>query len=187
MKVIQTRLPEVLIVEPAVYPDPRGLFFESWNRDRYEKAGIKCGWVQDNISISTKGVLRGLHFQNPDSQAKLVQAIEGEIFDVAVDIRKGSPGFGQWVGYNLSSENRRQLFIPRGFAHGFVVLSDRAVVSYKCDDLFVGSSGGHVLWSDPDIAIEWPMEGAPLLSEKDAAAPLLKDLPASVCPVYEGA
>ncbi|MDH5509274.1 MAG: dTDP-4-dehydrorhamnose 3,5-epimerase [Nitrospinota bacterium] len=185
MKVIDTRLPGVVIVEPDVFPDSRGLFLESWNKIRYEQAGMAYDWIQDNISVSTKGVLRGLHFQNPNAQAKLVQAMEGEIFDVVVDIRIGSPTYGKWESALLSSENRRQLAIPGGFAHGFMTLSDRAVVGYKVDDVYVKDSAQSISWNDPDIGIDWPLKEA-RLSEKDAIAPRLKDMPPGALPLYTG-
>jgi len=185
VKVIDTNLPGVMIVEPDMFPDPRGLFFESWNKARYELAGMAYNWVQDNCSVSAKGVLRGLHFQNPNAQAKLVQAVDGEIFDVVVDIRVGSPTYGKWESVLLSSENRRQLIIPGGFAHGFLTLSDRAIVLYKVDDVYVQGSAQSILWNDPAIGIDWPTKEA-LLSEKDTVAPRMEDMPPGGLPLYTG-
>lgn len=167
MKVIETSLEGVLIVEPDVFEDDRGFFMETYSRERYRKHGIPHPFVQDNISFSVKGTLRGLHYQVKNQQAKLVQAMEGEIFDVAVDIRRDSPTFGQWEGVLLSSQNKRQLFMAEGFAHGFCVLSDTAYFLYKCSDYYTPQYEGGVLWSDPDIDIQWPVSD-PILSEKDA-------------------
>jgi len=172
MKIIETSLPGVLIVEPAVFRDPRGYFMETWRQSRYAEADIAAVFVQDNVSYSMKNALRGLHFQNPHPQAKLIQALDGEIFDVAVDIRQGSPTFGKWAGVRLSSGHPRQLYIPEGFAHGFVVLSDTALVAYKCSDYYDPRSETAIAWNDPDIGIEWPVSN-PVLSAKDAAAPRL--------------
>jgi dTDP-4-dehydrorhamnose 3,5-epimerase len=166
MKVIETKLPGVLIFGPKVFGDSRGFFMETWNKRRYEEAGITGNFVQDNLSYSSYGVLRGLHFQNPNAQGKLVYVIEGEVFDVAVDIRVGSPTFGQWVGVTLSSENKRQFYVPEGFAHGFCVTSETALFAYKCTDLYNPSAEGGILWNDPDIGIEWPIVN-PILSDKD--------------------
>jgi dTDP-4-dehydrorhamnose 3,5-epimerase len=184
MQVTETKLPGTLIIEPHVFPDGRGFFFESYHRERYRQHGIRDEFVQDNISCSVKDTLRGLHYQSPHSQAKLVQVLSGEVFDVAVDIRPGSPAFGQWDGVILSSENRRQFYIPRGFAHGFCVLSDTAIFSYKCDDFYSPDCEGGVLWSDPDIGIEWPVK-TPLLSEKDSRCPRLKDIPLQRLPLFK--
>jgi dTDP-4-dehydrorhamnose 3,5-epimerase len=166
MNVIETKLPGVLILEPKVFGDSRGFFMETWNKQRYEETGITGNFVQDNLSYSSYGVLRGLHFQNPNAQGKLVYVIEGEVFDVAVDIRVGSPTFGQWVGVTLSSENKRQFYVPEGFAHGFCVTSETALFAYKCTDLYNPSAEGGILWNDPDIGIEWPIVN-PILSDKD--------------------
>lgn len=175
MNVIPTSLEEVLIVEPDVFADKRGFFLETYHRERYRKAGILSEFVQDNMSFSVKGTLRGLHFQISRPQAKLVQVASGEIFDVAVDVRKDSPTFGQWTGVHLSSETKRQLFIPEGFAHGFCVLSDTALFLYKCSDVYVKDDEGGILWSDPAIGIEWPVAD-PIVSEKDSRLPLLSEL-----------
>ncbi len=183
MKVIETKLPGVLIVEPRVFGDERGFFMESFNGTRYEEAGLPGGFVQDNISRSARGVLRGLHFQNPRPQGKLVSVLAGEVFDVAVDIRVGSPTFGEWAGVSLSAENKRQFYVPPDFAHGFVVTSEAALFFYKCTEYYSPESEGTVLWDDPDIGVEWPME-APTLSEKDKVAPLLSEAPEGLLPRY---
>ena len=175
MNVVPTSLKEVLIVEPDVYADKRGFFMETYNQERYRKAGISQAFIQDNLSFSVKGTLRGLHFQINQPQAKLVQVISGEIFDVAVDIRKGSPTFGQWTGVNLSSETKRQLFVPEGFAHGLCVLSEAALFLYKCSDLYMQAGEGGIFWSDPAIGIEWPTT-EPIISDKDNRLPYLSAL-----------
>ena len=174
--VTQTPLPGVVIVEPRVFDDERGFFMESFNARDFADAGLPTTFVQDNHSRSTRGVLRGLHYQYPTWQGKLVRALVGEIFDVAVDIRRGSPHFGEWFGLTLSAENRKQLYVPPGFAHGFCVLSDVSEMAYKCTSLYVHTDDAAVLWNDPNIGIEWPIKD-PILSEKDAAAPALADLP----------
>lgn len=181
MKVTQTELPEVLLVEPRVFGDPRGFFFETFHAERYVAAGINGPFVQDNLSRSTKGTLRGLHFQEPRAQGKLVQVFRGAVWDVAVDVRKGSPHFGAWVGVELSEENRRQLWIPPGFAHGFCVLSDVADFFYKCTDLYAPECQRAVRWDDPDLAIRWQVQ-SPLISPRDQAAPSLAESP--MLPVY---
>lgn len=175
MNVIPTALKEVLIIEPDVYGDKRGFFMETYNQVRYQKAGISQVFIQDNLSFSVKGTLRGLHFQINQPQAKLVQVVSGEIFDVAVDIRKGSPTFGKWAGVHLSSETRRQMFVPAGFAHGFCVLSETALFLYKCSDLYAQADEGGILWSDPAIGIEWPITD-PIISDKDNRLPSLSAL-----------
>ena len=176
MNVIETKLPGVLIIEPKVFGDARGFFMETYNQQRYHQAGITETFVQDNISSSRKNTLRGLHYQNPNPQGKLVSVLEGEVFDVAVDIRDRSRTFGEWVGVVLSSENKRQFYVPPGFAHGFCVTSETALFAYKCTDLYNASADGGVLWNDSDIGIEWPVD-EPILSEKDRRAPRLKDVP----------
>lgn len=176
MKVIPTNLPGVVLIEPKVFSDPRGFFLETWNRAAYEQAGLPATMAQDNLSSSKQGVLRGLHYQYPFPQGKLVQVLEGEIFDVAVDIRPGSPTFSQWSGARLSSDNRRQIYIPEGFAHGFCVLSPVALVAYKCTELYRPECDAGVAWNDPEIGIDWPVT-SPVLSMKDAAAPRLADIP----------
>lgn len=178
MNVIKTDIQGVVIVEPKVFGDHRGYFFESFSEKDFAEAVGEVKFVQDNESKSSYGVLRGLHFQKPPhAQAKLVRVVKGRVLDVAVDLRKGSPTFGKHVAVELTEENHRQLFIPRGFAHGFAVLSDEAVFQYKCDNYYAPQSEGSVLWNDPDIGIEWgiPSEDV-MLSEKDRNAPLLKDL-----------
>lgn len=175
MKFIQTALPGVVILEPAVYGDERGFFMETWNRRCYEEAGVPADFVQDNLSYSTKGILRGLHFQNPNPQGKLVSVLQGEVFDVAVDIRDGAPTFGKCAGVVLSSENKRQLYIPEGFAHGFLVTGKEALFSYKCTDYYNREAEHSLLWNDPDLAIDWPIED-PVLSDKDRAALPLAEL-----------
>lgn len=183
MNIIETRIPGVLIIEPQVFGDPRGYFLETWNEDRYIQAGLPTRFVQDNLSRSARGVLRGLHFQNPNAQGKLVYVPRGEVFDVAVDIRAGSPTFGQWVGLTLSSANFRQLYIPGGFAHGFCVLSETALFAYKCTDFYNPKAEGGIIWNDPDIGIDWPVAW-PILSDKDGSYPELKDIPRADLPVY---
>lgn len=176
MKVIDTALPGVKIIEPRVFGDHRGFFLETYNEARYREAGIDVGFVQDNHSRSARGILRGLHYQVRKPQAKLVWVVEGEVFDVAVDVREGSPSFGAWTGVRLSGDNHRQLFIPAGFAHGFCVLSESAHFLYKCSDLYDPGGEGGVIWNDPKIGIEWPLdEIEPVLSDKDAALPVLAE------------
>ncbi|WP_028323529.1 dTDP-4-dehydrorhamnose 3,5-epimerase [Desulfatirhabdium butyrativorans] len=176
MNVIPTAIPDVLLIEPKVFSDARGYFMETYHRQRYRESGIPCEFVQDNLSFSVQGTLRGLHYQMRHPQAKLVQVICGEVFDVAVDLRIGSASFGQWVGERLSAENKRQLFIPEGFAHGFCVLSETAIFLYKCSDVYDPQGEGGLLWSDPAVGITWPVD-EPLLSPKDGRFPLLKDIP----------
>jgi dTDP-4-dehydrorhamnose 3,5-epimerase len=185
MNVIPTRLPGVLILEPRVYPDPRGYFLETWSQARYAEAGLPARFVQDNLSYSLPGVLRGLHLQSPSAQAKLIAVLLGEVFDVAVDVRSGSPTFGQWVGVSLSAEGHRQLFIPAGFAHGFVVTGTCAAVSYKCDAPYAPRDELTVLWNDPDLDIRWPVD-SPTLSAKDREGLRLRDIPADRLPRFEG-
>ena len=177
MKFEKTRLPEVVRVIPTVHSDARGFFMETWQADRFREAGIDAAFVQDNFSRSSRGTLRGLHYQVQKTQGKLVRVVSGEVFDVAVDLRRPSPTFGQWVGEILSGENRHQLWVPPGFAHGFLVLSDTAEFEYKCTDFYAPEFERAVRWDDPDIGIEWPLPGGemPTLSAKDAAATLLKD------------
>ena len=184
MKIVPTSLPGVMVIEPSVFGDDRGFFMETWRADAYEDAGIKFPFVQDNHSRSTKGVLRGLHFQLEHPQGKLVGVSRGSVFDVAVDVRTGSPTFGQWYGTELSDENHRQLWIPPGFAHGFCVLSDVADFQYKCTDYYCKECEGGIAWNDPGIGIDWPM-AAPLLSAKDQVYLPLAETKASALPVYE--
>ena len=183
MNAIETALPGVLILEPRVFRDDRGYFLETWNGARYADLGLPERFVQDNLSSSTRGVLRGLHYQHPNGQGKLVSVARGEVFDVAADIRPDSPSFGQWVGVTLSSENHRSLYIPPGFAHGFVVLSDDALFSYKCTEYYAPNCEASLIWDDPDLAIEWP-EADPRLSPKDLAAPRLRDVPRDRLPTF---
>ena len=179
----ETELPGVLIVEPPRFRDSRGVFFESWNLRRYAAAGIPEKFVQDNVSQSSRGVLRGLHFQNPRAQGKLVSVLSGEIYDVVVDIRRGSPTFEQWIAVTLDAESGKQLYVPEGFAHGFCVTSDSAVFTYKCTDFYAPDCEHTVRWNDPKINISWPV-GDPLLADKDRDASCLKDLPTAVLPAY---
>jgi dTDP-4-dehydrorhamnose 3,5-epimerase len=181
MKLIETRLPGVVVIEPAVFRDDRGFLSEVWNQRRYDDAGLGVRFVQDNLSSSKRGVLRGLHYQWPAGQGKLVSVLEGEVFDVAVDIRAGSPTFGEWVGASLSSDNKHQIYIPQGFAHGFAVLSETALVLYKCTEFYTPSDEGSVRWDDPAIGIAWPIVD-PILAPKDAAAPRLADVPSGRLP-----
>ena len=175
MNFIKTEIEGVYIIEPKVFGDNRGYFFESYNEKEFKENGLDYTFVQDNESKSKKGVLRGLHFQKTYPQAKLVRVLEGEVFDVAVDLRKDSKTYGKWVGVILSSENKRQFMIPRGFAHGFVVLSESATFTYKCDEFYHPEDEGGLMWNDEDINIEWPYEGEVLLSEKDKTHPSLKE------------
>lgn len=179
-----TTIPEVILVEPDVHQDDRGFFLETYHRHKYAAGGITAGFVQDNHSKSRRGTLRGLHAQRRRPQGKLVRAVEGEIFDVAVDVRRGSPTFGRWVGEVLSAANFRQLWVPVGFVHGFCVLSDTAQVEYKCTDFYDRDDEITVVWNDPDVGIEWPV-AEPLLSPKDAAAPRLREI-TELLPEYPG-
>ena len=174
MQVTETSLPGVLVIQPRIFSDDRGFFLEAYNERRYQDAGVPCTFVQDNHSRSTKGILRGLHYQVNNPQDKLLWCLEGEIWDVAVDVRPGSPTFGQWHGERLTGELKNQIFVPAGFAHGFCVLSDTAEVAYKCSRLYAPNDEGGVVWNDPDLAIEWPLD-EPVLSPKDAALPQLKN------------
>lgn len=177
MQVIKCELEGLVLVVPDTYTDARGYFMETWHQRRYAEHGINWSFVQDNLSFSRRGVLRGLHFQNPTPQGKLISILQGEVFDVAVDIRRSSPTFKQWQGFILSSENKHQLFIPPGFAHGFLVLSETALCSYKCTDFYSKTDELTIRWNDPDIGIKWPIEN-PVLSPKDATAAFLRELPA---------
>ena len=176
MKVISTPLQDVLLIEPAVFEDKRGYFMEIFQKETYRKLGINSDFIQDNLSFSVRGTLRGLHYQLPHSQAKLAQVITGEIFDVTVDIRKDSPTFGQWTGVRLSDKNKRQVYIPEGFAHGFCVISETAIFTYKCSDFYSSDSERGILWSDPAIGVDWPVEN-PVLSDKDRNYDCLKNVP----------
>ena len=184
-KIIETELPGLLIIEPMVFEDPRGLFMEIYNASPNSHGSIDERFVQDNLSSSQRGVIRGMHYQYPSGQAKLVQALKGEVFDVAVDLRRGSPTFKKWVGVTLSDHNHRQLYIPQGFAHGFAVLSDQALFFYKCSDYYSPQCEHGIHYADPVIDIQWPIE-ALLISAKDAALPMLKDVPDAHLPDLEG-
>ncbi len=177
MKVEQTKLSGVLLVTPQVFGDERGFFMETYNQDKAKDTGLPLEFVQDNHSKSSYGVLRGLHYQSPQWQGKLVRVVQGEIYDVAVDIRTGSATYGQWVGFYLNDENKQQLYVPEGFAHGFCVTSDTAEVVYKCTSIYAPEQEGSLLWNDPEIGIDWPIE-KPQLSAKDEQGTPLKDLPA---------
>ena len=185
IKFLPTELEGVYIIEPQSFYDKRGFFLETYHQRKYAEVGINCNFVQDNLSHSILGTLRGLHYQLQQAQAKLIQVIRGAVFDVVVDIRRGSPSFGKWAGVNLSEENKRQLFVPEGFAHGFCVLSEVANVVYKCSDFYAPEDEGGILWSDPALAIDWPVE-KPLLSDKDRRLPCLADVPPDRLPVYDG-
>ncbi|MCE9553378.1 MAG: dTDP-4-dehydrorhamnose 3,5-epimerase [Planctomycetes bacterium] len=182
MKIITTQFDGLLVIEPPVFSDPRGYLVELWKQSRYTAAGMPA-MLQDNLSWSSRGVLRGLHFQNPQAQAKLVFALVGEIFDVAVDVRLGSPTFGKWFGTCLSCANKRQLFLPAGFAHGFCVLSDSALVAYKCSQEYCPETEITISWNDPQLAIKWPTFN-PTLSAKDAAAVPLCKIPSEWLPLW---
>lgn len=171
----KTDIEGVYIIEPKVFGDSRGYFMETYNKEEFDKAGLKYDFVQDNQSRSHKGVLRGLHFQTKHPQAKLVRVVSGEVFDVAVDLRKDSRTYGRWVGVILSEENKKMFMIPKGFAHGFVVLSDSAEFTYKCDDFYHPEDDGGIMWNDPDINIKWPDVGKIELSEKDKKHPFLSE------------
>ena len=187
INVIDTEIPDVKIIEPKLFGDARGYFFESFSQREFEEKVCKTTFVQDNESRSVAGVVRGLHYQKPPyTQSKLVRVVKGAVLDVAVDIRKGSPQFGQWVGVELSAENKKQLFIPRGFAHGFITLTDDVEVQYKADNYYAPECDGNIRWDDPDIGVAWPLEPV-ILSDKDTKAPTLKERVAtSLNFVYEG-
>lgn len=172
----ETKIKDVFVIEPAVFGDHRGYFMETYNEQDFFRAGLRYRFVQDNQSSSVKGVLRGLHFQKKHPQAKLVRVLRGEVFDVAVDLRKGSPTYGEWVGEILTAENKKQLMIPRGFAHGFLVLSDYAEFAYKCDEFYHPEDEGGIMYDDPEIGIAWPMEGDYILSDKDRKHPALSQI-----------
>jgi len=174
-KFIETSIKDVYVIEPKKYGDNRGYFMETYKESSFKEAGLDYNFVQDNQSKSKKGVLRGLHFQKTYPQAKLVRCIEGEVFDVCVDLRKDSPTYGKWEGVILSAEKGNQFMIPRGFAHGFVVLSEIATFCYKCDELYHPEDEGGIMYNDPDVGIDWPYKDEPLLSEKDKIHPSLKD------------
>jgi len=176
MNVIPTHIPDVLIIEPRIFGDDRGFFFESYNEKSFaEKTGISPKFVQDNHSLSTKNVLRGLHYQIQETQGKLVRVISGEVLDIAVDIRRSSPTFGQWASCLLSAENKRQFWVPEGFAHGFVVLSDSAEFLYKTTNYYAPQYDRVILWNDPDLGVDWQLKGEPILSDKDKAGKRFKE------------
>jgi len=183
MDIIKTQIEGVVIFEPRVFQDDRGYFLETWSIDRYKDAGLDLPFLQDNVSFSSKSTLRGLHYQNPKAQGKLVQALSGKVLDVAVDIRLGSPTFGKSVSAELSEDNHRKMYIPPGFAHGFCVLSDTALFSYKCTELYSQPSEGGVMWNDPNLDIDWIIDN-PLLSPKDSEFPQLKDIPEDKLPRF---
>ena len=174
MRCTPTPLAGMYLIEPRLFRDLRGHFLETWNEARYRDLGIAGPFVQDNASVSSRGVLRGMHYQSPRAQGKLVSVLEGEVFDVAVDLRAGSPTFGRWCGYSLSAENGHQLYIPPGLAHGFVTLSERALFLYKCTDYYTPSADRTLLWNDPDVGVEWPVSD-PILSDKDGEGRRLAD------------
>lgn len=183
MRLIETSLPGCVVVEPEVFGDDRGWFYESWNRKGFSEAGLDVQFVQGNVSGSSRGVLRGLHYQWPNPQGKLVSVLEGEVWDVAVDIRRGSPHFGRWTAVVLSAGNKRHFWIPEGFAHGFVVLSANAIFSYLCTAVFDAGADAAIRWNDPRLSIDWPVR-EPRLSARDATAPWLADVPQARVPVY---
>jgi dTDP-4-dehydrorhamnose 3,5-epimerase len=184
MKVIETALPGALVLEPQVFGDARGFFYESYNEAKYRDAGIDRRFVQSNVSRSARGVLRGLHYQWPNPQGKLVSVLEGEVYDVAVDIRQGSPTFGQSVGVMLTAENHRHFWVPEGFAHGFCVLSDFATFSYQCTALYDAKTDAGIRWNDAALGIDWPVSD-PLLSDKDRITPFLHDVAPERLPVFK--
>lgn len=183
MKVIETDLPGCVVIEPQAFDDARGRFFESFNHDKLAAHGLAPHFVQGNVSTSVRGVLRGLHYQWPKPQGKYVSVVDGEVWDVAVNIRRGSPTFGKWTAALLSGDNRRHVWIPQGFAHGFAVLSKRATFTYLCTETYDRDADACIRWNDPQLAIDWPL-GAPLLSDKDACAPLLAEVAEDRLPVY---
>ena len=184
MKVGDGKLDGLRVIEPSVFGDDRGFFMETYSRDRYADAGLPEVFVQDNLSKSQRGILRGLHIQHPKGQGKLCSVLQGEVFDVAVDLRVGSPTFGQWEGYTLSEENKRQLYIPPGFGHGFCVTAESALFSYKCSEFYHPQNEFSVLWNDATIGIEWPIDD-PVVSEKDAVGLTFAEIPEERLPRYE--
>ena len=191
MKVQRLAVPEVILVEPKVHGDHRGFFVETFQLERYREAGIGLApdgspleFVQDNLAKSSRGILRGMHLQEPHAQGKLVRCVFGAVFDVAIDVRVGSPTFGKWVGAHLDGESHRQLWVPPGFAHGYQVLSDSAIFAYKCTDRYHPEAELGVAWDDPDVGIEWPLAVTPVLSDKDLAHPKLADIDEAVLPKY---
>ena len=186
MEFERTEIADVILIKPRVFGDERGFFMETYRESLFAEHGISTRFVQDNCSKSSKAILRGLHYQIENPQAKLVSVMEGEVFDVAVDVRKGSPTFGKWVGRRLSAENKHMLFIPEGFAHGFYVMSESTLFTYKCSDYWNKDGERGLIWNDPSVGIEWPgMNAEPILSEKDAANPALGDIPDVDLPAYQ--
>lgn len=185
MKVEVGRVPGVLIIEPTVFADARGFCFESWRRDAYREAGIREDFVQDNVSLSGRGVIRGLHLQHPDGQGKLVCVLQGEVLDVTVDVRVGSPWFGQSTEVCVSAGNHRQVYVPPGFAHGFQVVSESALLVYKCTAYYRPDTELSILWSDPDIGVRWPLAN-PIVSGRDSLGHRLNDVPSHLLPPYPG-
>jgi dTDP-4-dehydrorhamnose 3,5-epimerase len=183
MKIVETGLPGCVVIEPAVFGDARGFFYEAWNAERFGAHHLPTSFVQSNVSSSSRGVLRGLHYQWPNPQGKLVSVLQGEVYDVAVDIRRGSPTFGQSTAVVLSAENKRHFWVPEGFAHGFAVLSERALFSYLCTAPYDKAADAGIRWNDAALAIDWPIS-EPSLSEKDAKAPFLADVPQDRLPIY---
>ena len=184
MKIIETILPGCVVIEPDVHGDARGFFYESYNAEKYKNAGLDLRFVQSNVSRSAHGVLRGLHYQFPNPQGKLVSVLVGEVYDVAVDIRQGSPTFGRWVSAMLTAENHRQMWIPEGFAHGFAVVSDEAIFSYHCTEVYDPAADSSIRYDDAAFGIDWPVS-EPLLSEKDARAPMLADVRSDRLPIFQ--
>lgn len=179
MKIIPGPMAGLLVIEPAVFGDSRGFFMELWNQRRYREGGLAADFVQDNLSLSRRGALRGLHFQSPNPQGKLVEILDGEVFDVVVDLRRSSPTFARWHGLTLSAENKRQFYVPPGFAHGFVVVSETALFHYKCTEFYSPKDEQTLSWNDPEVAVQWPIS-EPLLSAKDTKGLRLKDLPPEI-------
>ena len=175
MEIIKTEFPGLILIKPQIFGDSRGYFYESWNRERYENVGITEDFVQDNVSYSSKGVLRGLHYQKPYTQGKLVSVLMGEVWDVVVDLRRNSPTFGKWRVFTLTGEHKEQLYVPCGFAHGFCVLSETALFQYKCSDKYSPESEHGIMWNDPTLAIPWPVH-EPLISDKDKMHPRFIEL-----------
>ena len=184
MNIVKTKLSPVLLLEPKLFKDSRGFFMELYKESAYQAAGISAQFVQDNMSGSLKGAVRGLHYQLNHPQGKLVSIIRGAVFDVVVDIRVGSPSFGEWVGFELSETNHKQVYVPPGFAHGYCALSEEVIFHYKCTDYYHPEDEYGLLWSDPELNIAWPLEGEALISAKDAACPLLKDVSLDKLPRY---
>jgi len=185
VQIFNTELSDVIIIQPNAHQDERGFFLESWQAQRYQELGIPdSNWKQDNVSLSKKGVLRGLHFQTPHSQGKLITVLKGEIFDVAVDIRRNSPTFGKWTSAILTSQKLNQFWVPKGLAHGFLVLSEEALVSYKASEFYLPNEEQTLLWNDPELGISWPKECTPFLSDKDKKGLRLRDIPSHLLPSY---